>query len=482
MHLLGAVDHRLEIGLKLEELAVIRIKLQQKRMQQPVTDQHDADVQGDRVRFKRNGRDQAHPLGHGGDRDLAAFQASFQRVPGERFGQHLPDIENEIAAVGPVQRAGSDHGEIGEQCAHLADMLDPSGQVVVGRQVFLDHGRAVTILLRDHDIDDVAVELGFRVVFAHGFGKGAFGFPHGGVQEKTGIGDHVLPDVDQIVRDRLYLRECLNVRECGAKLAHAGGHDALCGAGVQILDFLSALPFQFRRFAQDIGEFLLKPDDLFVDGLLLVFVQIPVLVGFDDFSISDRGQHEPHGRTHQRHVFGGGPFGEIIHRFLMFAAVFFLDRTAGRLVFLGFKKRGNFGGKIVDKRFHLAFQPRRGARRHPQTAWFLGGVEVVHIGPVIWPRPRFCLLADQTPDGTVAAHSRIAQNVKIEFAVTDAAGQPDRVGGAVLPDKGVVILQFGGRAERKAGRIDSPFQRLVREPSIFVAFRRHHSSPLILQG
>jgi len=65
------------------------------------------------------------------------------------LGQQLERIQHQIAAIGPMQGAGADHGEVRNQCAHLGLMLYPTDQVGVMRQRFDDHRRSVRVAMID---------------------------------------------------------------------------------------------------------------------------------------------------------------------------------------------------------------------------------------------------------------------------------------------------------------------------------------------
>ncbi len=49
------------------------------------------------------------------DADLAELQGALEGLPGDRVGEHLERVEDQVAAVGAVQRAGLDQREVGER-------------------------------------------------------------------------------------------------------------------------------------------------------------------------------------------------------------------------------------------------------------------------------------------------------------------------------------------------------------------------------
>jgi hypothetical protein len=67
------------------------------------------------------------------DLDFAVADAALQGIPGKGAGQHITGVDHQVAAVGPVQGARLDQGEIGAgDASHLHDMVDAAEQVVVG--------------------------------------------------------------------------------------------------------------------------------------------------------------------------------------------------------------------------------------------------------------------------------------------------------------------------------------------------------------
>ena len=138
---LRAADRVVEIRLHLEQPGEVGIVLAEHVVQLPVADQHHLDVERDRLGIERLRRDQAGRLRRLLDPDLAGLDRPLQRLVGERRHQQLARIEQQIAAVGPVQRARLDQQEIGQQRAHLRDVLDPADQVGIVRVQLLHHRR-----------------------------------------------------------------------------------------------------------------------------------------------------------------------------------------------------------------------------------------------------------------------------------------------------------------------------------------------------
>ena len=133
-----ALNAVFEIRRHLEQLVEIRVVLLQQVIEQAVAEQHDLDIQRHRLRLQRDGADQAVHLAQRFDANLARLQGAFQAFPGKGLHQHFAHVQQQVAAVGPVQRTRLDQGEIRHQRAQLGDMLDPPDQVAVGRVVLAD--------------------------------------------------------------------------------------------------------------------------------------------------------------------------------------------------------------------------------------------------------------------------------------------------------------------------------------------------------
>ena len=103
-----AFDLAFHVGVDLEQGRKIRVVLAQQVIHQPFADQHDLECEGHRLGFELDGAAQADQLGQGFDGHRAGSQAALEAFPGVGLGQYLERIENEKAAIGPVQRAGAD--------------------------------------------------------------------------------------------------------------------------------------------------------------------------------------------------------------------------------------------------------------------------------------------------------------------------------------------------------------------------------------
>src|SRR5690606_15386979 len=89
-----------------------------------------------------NSADKAQILASTFHHDLAAADGTLECFPCERLTQEFQRVNEQIATICPVKRAGLDEHEIGNERTHLRHMLDATKQVRHCRMVFIDDGRA----------------------------------------------------------------------------------------------------------------------------------------------------------------------------------------------------------------------------------------------------------------------------------------------------------------------------------------------------
>ncbi len=160
MHDFRSTGHTaVKFRLHFEKLAIIRVKVKKQVINPGSADQDDFGPHLDRFRLERNHGHEAVLLQHILDSDLVVADAALQGVPDKGIYQHFAGVDDQIAAVGAMQGAGADHGEIGHRhTAVLHDMFDPSEEVVVGRVGLKHHRRSLGVLVVHQHIDLVAVK------------------------------------------------------------------------------------------------------------------------------------------------------------------------------------------------------------------------------------------------------------------------------------------------------------------------------------
>jgi hypothetical protein len=163
MALRAAHELVLEIDRDLEELAELRVQLAEQVIDVALAEHHDLHIQRDRLGLQRQGADEAGDLGERLDADLGGLQETFQGLPGEGLHQQLERIDDQIAAVGLVQRAGADHGEVRLQRAQVGAVLDATDQLMMRRQIRIDDRGAAVLVVPEEHVDPVALMPGRAV-------------------------------------------------------------------------------------------------------------------------------------------------------------------------------------------------------------------------------------------------------------------------------------------------------------------------------
>ena len=148
-----AVHLFVEIRRHFEQLGKIPVILVEHVVEHPVADEDDFHIQRDRLRLERHRADETQRFPERLDTQLLGVERAFQAVPGERLLEQLQRVEHKIAAVGPVQCAGFDQRELGEQRAHPRLMLGAAHQVLIAGVVLRDDRGSLGLAVVDQQID-----------------------------------------------------------------------------------------------------------------------------------------------------------------------------------------------------------------------------------------------------------------------------------------------------------------------------------------
>ena len=152
-----------EIDDDLEEVPEFGIVTLEDIQQPALADQADFHVERNRRRIQRRSGEETE-LGFGRvEPDLSRAQRTLQRLPRERLHQQLARIEHEEAAVGAMQGARLEQGEVRDEGAERRAMLDTADQVAERRQVTPHDGRGIERAVVDEEIDRVALEHAFEL-------------------------------------------------------------------------------------------------------------------------------------------------------------------------------------------------------------------------------------------------------------------------------------------------------------------------------
>jgi len=134
----GAFHLAGELGFDLEELAKVLIQRIEQLIEARVADDHDLDIERDRLRLQARRSHQAIELGHLLDLDLVVAKSTLEPVIGEGVHQQVLGFHHQVAAVGAVQRTGANLGKVRDHRPIFGPVLDPADEVVVGGVIFDD--------------------------------------------------------------------------------------------------------------------------------------------------------------------------------------------------------------------------------------------------------------------------------------------------------------------------------------------------------
>ncbi len=119
-------------------------------------DENHLEVEGDRFGTQGGGGDGRELLADVLDGGLAAAQGALQGVPHEGAGEHVNRLHDQKTAVGAVNGAGLDEGEVGERAAGDRLIFEPAEEVVVDGVVLGHDGGAVLVFVGDEHVDAIA--------------------------------------------------------------------------------------------------------------------------------------------------------------------------------------------------------------------------------------------------------------------------------------------------------------------------------------
>src|SRR4030042_52359 len=99
---------------------------------QVFADDYDLDIQWDRLGQDAFHAEEAEPLRQVFDDYLLLSEGAFDYIPRQQIAQHIVYPDHQVAAVGFVQGAGANHGEISGNGSEVSLFLQASYEVVEG--------------------------------------------------------------------------------------------------------------------------------------------------------------------------------------------------------------------------------------------------------------------------------------------------------------------------------------------------------------
>ncbi len=378
--LVVSLHHDIEVRFDLEELLEVGVHPVEELVEHRRPDEGHLDIEGDGLGFDGLCRYKSHPLPRLLDDGLSGLQGSLEPIPGEGVSQEVFDTEDQVTAVGFMERTRPDHREIGREYAELDLFLDLSEQVLK-RRVLLDDDRRpfglsvvhdrVHVVLPERELADEGLELrrNFRL----------FGNP----EEVLEVLEYVILDGVDVLRD---LRDVSVVLlEFSDEVSYSVEGDIV----VQVLDRLGPLALDILHLperAPELGVERIPPlQDL---GPHRLGKTDELLLG-DRPPVDDRDRQEADGAHLDDEALFLGTlvnFGEEFRPPLLEGLEFLF--TPPRVLF-ALKRTGQRLAGLLDELLHILPEPHPPPGREGDGVGLILVLEVVDVYPVACPG--FCL-------------------------------------------------------------------------------------------
>ena len=354
-HALGVAVHAvLEVHGHLEQIEEVRVVLGQQVVEHPVADERDLDVERDRRWLQRHRADQPERRAQGLYSQLAAVQRPLELVPGLRPLQQLADVDDQVAAVRPVQRPGSDQRVVRGQRPHPGDVLDPADQRGQRGVVLVDDGRALLASPVHQHVDAVG-DPGVFIIYTEWYRK--WERARRGGQEAVGVGDDVVADLVEPGDDVGEVGHA--VGQVGEQVPHGEAGDL----AVEVAELLAELLLPARDLLHGALHLVVDGAHVGLQGRLGLCVELREGVGRDDLAVADRGQRDPGRRADERDVAVLSGRSDGLEGSLLAVFEGGVQRGLAGLVVLGLEGGGDGGGQILDELRHAALEVRPAPRR-----------------------------------------------------------------------------------------------------------------------
>ncbi len=438
------VQRVLEVRLHLEQLEKLRVVFTQQVIKQAFTQQHHLHVQRNGLRLQAYRAHQAIGLLQAFRTNVPGTQHALQRFPGTWLGEQAAHVEHQVAAVGAVQGAGANQGEIGDQGAVVHVVLGAAHQVLMAGQILVDHGRPAGLAVIDQQVHLEAAEHRLRR------NLGCLG------KKGRGVGQHGLTTGAQVLQYRSLLsvaRLQLGERRLNGGIEHLA---------VQRVHLLAQLPRQQRHLPDGLGELALQDFHGRFNALLVFLGQRTKILGRHHIVAValavDRREGKAVGGGNQQDVLLPRLAPDRLHGIALALPHGLIEVLQSILVFLALKQRGNGGAQFLYQLREVRHQLAPHAGRQRQVARRGRVIEVVAVGPV----SRCCLpggtLRQKLLDQVVTAVAGVAQHIQVKPVAAHGGAETQRLPGAVVAVEQVQRLQpfRGGEVEpiARAGAVD----------------------------
>ena len=447
--LVCAIHAGVEIGFDLEQLAEVLIPGVEEIIRRGLPDENHFSIQGDGFGPQALGSDEAQPLPGLLYGDLFIPEGSLQAVPREDVAQHLFGGEHQVTAVGPVEGAFSDHGEVGDQGPELGLLLYAAKEVVVGGIDLHDHRCPLELGVVHHHVHFVFPE-GRLLSPRHGKGR-------------SGLGLSSLPEQGEVLHD--VIPHLLQV-----------GHD-LRKVPVLLHQFINRGAYGEERYLliqllQRFVGFLIQAPHLPHSFLQLLLQALPLLQQFlSHFQAQSleflfaEGLSLHHGndqQAHRAHLEQESFLLSLLAHLREELLLLFLKTLNGLLllggIFIALEDSGDLTPRPIHQvlRILLEFPPF--ARRQAEGVGAIGVTEVIHVAPIGGHSFAPGHFLQEALDGRGLPCARGASHVNIEPQFLDPQPKLESSDRPLLANDGFEGLHLLGGLAAQHLRVADPSQ------------------------
>ncbi len=394
---------------------------------------------------------------------MSPAQGLLETIPGEGLGEDPLRVEDQVAAVGPVEESRLDQVEIRDQGAHLRQVLDAPDEILKGRVLAVDHRGATGGAVIDEKVHLVA-------------GEGRLEIGDRNPHELRPLlrAAEVVAVLDDIQLHLLEVAHHLRVIGVGFpqlldQVPHREGGD-LPG---ERLDLLVRLPLHARHVVKALPELFLQRRNLLLQLLALRLGQLLELIRRQDLALHDRGEDEPDRRAQQGDPLAPAFLLDGSEALFLTLLELLLDHLLARPVLLGLEGPRDRGAQLLDQPLHVPPERDPASRRQAQRARLVGTGEVVDVAPVGRRRRLGCSLLEELAHEGAAPGAGMAQGKDVVAGLAHLDPEAHGIDRAGLAHDPVEVLDLVGGLEGEAAGIAPP----VEERGVQRLRSRHRQHP-----
>ena len=446
-----ALDLALHVGVDAEERGELGVVLAEQVVGEAIADQHHLELERHRLGLELHRAGHADQLGERLDAQARGLERALEALPGEGLGQQLERVEHQEAAVGAVQRAGADQGEVAHQGAHVHQVIDAPDQVLQRGVVLVHHRSGAVGGVGDEQIDQVALHadaagVGQRLAVLVGVR---------GRAQRLAAGD----DVDE---HRVQMRAHLGqVGVADLELVDHVGDGGADGLAPGVAHAVLQLVPPAREVAHQAVQALVQRADVLAELVLARLGQLlELLLGERAALVLHRQEGEAVRRAQQRHAELLGLVAEAAQGTLLARLGLFLQGLDAVAVLLALEHRADRRHQLLDEAREVVAQRGAAAAGQAQQPWLRGVGEVPRVAPVRGRVAAAARLLEQATHERVAAAAGVAEHEQVVALGVDVETEPDRVDRAAVDAGDVELGQLGGGLDAERRRIAAGYQAL----------------------